>query len=222
LLLVAGRPMIEHVLATVEQVKEIDAIHLVTNAKFVGHFESWMAGYRKRHPKSPPIIVTNDRSTGDDDKLGAIGDIDLIIRQHQIDDDLLVVGGDNLFTDTLERFVSFARSHGATTAVYDVGNLELIRQYNNIEFDAEGRITSFEEKPSHPRNTVTGICVYYYPRQTLPLIERYMAEGNNPDQPGRLVAWLYTRQPVFVFPIRGKWIDIGTPAQLDEANRVFS
>jgi glucose-1-phosphate thymidylyltransferase len=222
LLKVAGRPMIEHVLATTNGVDGIDEIHIVTNAKFATKFEAWAKDYRSQKPGCPPITVTNDGSTNDDNKLGAIGDIRLVIATHRIDDDILVIGGDNLFTDRLVDLVAFARTHGATTAVYDVGSLDLIRRYNNITFDATKRITHFEEKPAHPQGTMTGICVYYYPRQTIPLIEQYVREGNNPDQPGRLVAWLYTRQPMFVHPIEGKWIDIGTPDQLDEANRAFS
>ena len=80
-------------------------------------------------------------------------------------------------------------------AVYDVGNLEQIKKFNAITFDNTGRITFFEEKPKNPTSTITGIALYYYPKATLPLIRQYIAEGNNPDQPGRLIQWLYPRTP---------------------------
>ncbi len=221
LLPVAGKPLIEHVLATTGALTGLDAIHVVTNARFAADFEQWQQNYRQRFPSTPPIVVTNDQSTSDANRLGAIGDIELVIRLHQIEDDLLIIGGDNLFTEPLDALVAFARSHGATTAVYDVGNLDLIRHYNHVEWDATGRITMFEEKPAHPRGTMTGICVYYYPRATLPLIRDYIRQGNNPDQPGRLIGWLYPRHPVYAFPIGGQWIDIGNHDQLAEANRMF-
>ena len=66
-------------------------------------------------------------------------------------------------------------------------------KYNSIEIDGEGRITYFEEKPAAATSTLTGIALYFYPRHVLPLIAQYIAEGNNPDQPGRLIQWLYPR-----------------------------
>jgi len=103
-----------------------------------------------------------------------------------------------------------------------VGNLEEIKKFNAITFDAAGKITFFEEKPKQPKSTTTGIALYYYPRATLPMIRQYIAEGNNPDQPGRLVQWFYTRTPVYVWPVPGRWYDIGSMEALEEANRTFA
>ena len=108
-------------------------------------------------------------------------------------------------------------------AIHDVGDLELVRgRYNSIEVDAHGRITYFEEKPEEPRSTLSGIALYFYPRDTLPLIREYLAGGNNPDQPGRLVQWLYPRVDVHTWQVPGQWYDIGDREQLEEADRVFS
>src|SRR5438093_1551624 len=106
--------------------------------------------------------------------------------------------------------------------IYDVGSLEEIKKYNAITFDASGRITFFEEKPKQPASTLTGIALYYYPKKTLPLIKQYIAEGNNPDQPGRLVQWLYPRTPFHVWRVPGLWYDIGSKETLEEANRIFA
>src|SRR5213082_1640296 len=122
------------------------------------------------------------------DKLGAIGDLHLVVTREHIDDDIIVVAGDNLFSQSLEGFGQLVREKNAPVlAVYDVGNLEEIKKYNSITVDGAGRITFFEEKPKNPTSTITGIALYYYPRATLALIKQYMAECNNPDQPGRLV-----------------------------------
>ena len=85
-----------------------------------------------------------------------------------------------------------------------------------------GRITYFEEKPEEPRSTLSGIALYFYPRHTLPLIREYLGAGNNPDQPGRLVQWLYPRVDVYTWQVPGQWYDIGDREQLEEADRVFS
>ena len=217
LLDVAGRPILEHVLAALEPIREIDRIHLVTNSRFAGRFREWAGGYPRR------VLVVDDGTTDDSNRRGAIGDIDFVLERDGIDDDLVVVAGDNLFSEPLEGFGTFCAEKGAPVlAVYDVGDLELIRQYNAIEVDGEGCITFFEEKPVDPRSTLTGIALYYYPRETLPLIRGYVAEGNNRDQPGRLVQWLYPRTPVYTWRVPGLWFDIGSPEQLAEANRLFA
>lgn len=222
LLEVAGRPMIEHALATTEDIRDLDRVFIVTNEKFAGDFERWGTDYRKRHPRRPLITVVNDHSTDDSNKLGAIGDIKLVIDSQKVDDDLLIIGGDNLFKSSLAEFAKFAAKHGPTLGVYDVGDLEQMKQYGNVSVDGEGRITEFVEKPPQPKTTLAAMCLYYYPRAVLPLIEQYVTEGNNLDQPGRFVAWLYRRQPVYAQQIRGQWLDIGSFETLEQANREFA
>ena len=222
LLPVAGKPMMEHVLDNIATIRAIDQAYVVTNAKFVSHFEKWAESY------CPPDLqfkftIVNDQSTDDSNKLGAIGDMHLVITKHQIDDDIIIVGGDNLFSNDLAEFGEFCeQKKAAVTAVYDVGDLEEIKKYNAIDIDAEGRITFFEEKPKVPKSTLTGIALYYYPKSVLPLIHQYIEEGNNPDQPGRLVQWLYPRVSFYTWKVPGLWYDVGSIETLEEANRVFS
>jgi glucose-1-phosphate thymidylyltransferase len=221
LLPVAGKPMIEYVIDNIAPIG-VDCVYVVTNAKFAGHFQKWADEYRAKKAKIDFKIV-NDGSTDDSNKLGAIGDINLVLDKEKVDDDLIVVAGDNLFSETVEGFGKFAREKKAPVlAVYDVGSLEQIKKYNSINIDSSGKITFFEEKPKVPTSTLTGIALYYYPKETLPLIKQYVKEGNNPDQPGRLVQWLYTRTPVYTWNVPGLWYDIGSKETLEEANRIFS
>lgn len=221
LLDVAGKPMIEHVLDNIAPIPGIDRVYVVTNAKFAGAFQEWADHYRATKSKLNFSII-NDGSTDDSNKLGAIGDLHLVLQRENVDDDLIVVAGDNLFSQSVEEFGKFCRSKNAPVlAVYDVGNLEEIKKYNAITLDQEGRITFFEEKPKRPQSTLTGIALYFYPRATLPLIHQYIAEGNNPDQPGRLVQWLYPRTPFYTWRVPGLWFDIGSKETLEEANRIF-
>ena len=222
LLPVAGKPMLEHVLDKIDDIRAIDHAYVVTNAKFVSHFEKWNEGYR--NPKDRfGFTIVNDGSTDDSNKLGAIGDLHLVITKHELDEDIIVVGGDNLFSQDLSEFGDYClRKNSPVTGVYDVGDLEEIKKYNAIEIDEDSRIVYFEEKPKVPKSTLTGIALYYYPKGTLPLIHQYIAQGNNPDQPGRLVQWLYSRVPFYVWKVPGIWFDIGSIESLEEANQVFS
>jgi glucose-1-phosphate thymidylyltransferase len=220
LLPVAGKPMMEYVLDNLAPIGGIDRVYVVTNAKFAGHFQQWADAYR-----GTPLhfTIVNDGSTDDTNKLGAIGDTHYVLQTQHMDDDLIVVAGDNLFSQKLDAFGRLCRERNAPVlALYDVGDLEQIKKYNSISTDAAGRITFFEEKPKQPKSTLTGIALYFYPRQTLPLIRQYIAEGNNPDQPGRLVQWLYPRTPFYTWTVPGLWFDIGSKETLEEANRVFA
>ena len=218
LLPVAGRPMVEHLLLRLEGVEGLNAIHLVTNSKFAGAFREWSAGWDGQE-----VQIVDDGTSDEETKLGAIGDLELTIRAAAIDDDLIVLAGDNLFSESLAPFGAFARAKAAPViGVYDVGDLEAIRRYNSITLDEDDRLTYFEEKPEHPRTTLTGIALYFYPRRSLGVVREYLAEGNNPDQPGRLIEWLYPREPVYAWRVPGRWYDIGSAETLAEADRAFS
>jgi glucose-1-phosphate thymidylyltransferase len=222
LLEVAGKPMVEHVLDRLLPVRGIDHVYVVTNAKFAEHFGRWAEGYRAGRP-AQEFTVVNDNSTDDSNKLGAIGDLHLVLARERVEDDIIVVAGDNLFSEDLTAFGEFCRAKAAPVlGVYDVGDLDEIKKYNAIEVDADGRITFFEEKPQQPRSTLTGIALYYYPASSLPLIRRYLDEGNNPDQPGRLVQWMYSRTPFYTWLVPGTWYDIGSKETLEEVRRVFA
>jgi glucose-1-phosphate thymidylyltransferase len=222
LLPVAGKPMIDYVLDNIAPIGGIDRVYVVTNAKFAGHFQQWADHYRA-HKSKLDFSIINDGSTDDTNKLGAIGDINLVITKEKIDDDLIIVAGDNLFSESVQGFGAVCREKKAPVlAVFDVGSLEEIKKYNSITLDPEGKITFFEEKPKNPTSTLTGIALYFYPKATLPLIRQYIAEKNNPDQPGRLVQWMYKKTPVYTWRVPGIWFDIGSKDSLEEANRIFA
>ncbi|MDQ3874713.1 MAG: nucleotidyltransferase family protein [Actinomycetota bacterium] len=218
LLDVAGVPMLDRLLEKLAPIRSIDETYLVTNSKFAGQFREWAATYAG--PLAPRVV--DDGTGSEDDRLGATGDLDLVLRREGIDDDVIVAAGDNLFTETLEGFGEFARARRAPVlAVYDVGDRELLRRYSSVDVGDDGRIVRLEEKPEHPRGTLSGIALYFYPRDTLPLVRRYLDEGGNPDQPGRFVQWLVARHPVYAWEIPGRWIDIGSHETLHEAGELF-
>lgn len=217
LLPVGGRPIVDHLLERLADV-ELERIFLVTNSKFAGAFGEWASGR-----DGTPVQIVDDGTTHEETKLGAIGDLDLTIRAGAIDDDLLVLAGDNLFSESLAPFAAFGRAKGAPAlGVYDVGDLEAIKRYSTIELADDDRVTYLEEKPERPRSTLTGIALYFYPRSALGLVREYLESGYNPDQPGRLVQWLYPRVPVYAWRVPGRWYDVGSKETLAEADRAFT
>jgi glucose-1-phosphate thymidylyltransferase len=215
LLEVGGRPIIELLLERLP-LDELDAVYVVTNAKFAERFREWSASYPAE------VVVLDDGTTSEDDRLGAIGDLQLAIESEGLDDDLIVAAGDSIFTDRLDDFARFGQERDAAAiAVYDIGDLEEMKRLSSIGVDEDSRLVTFEEKPENPESTLAGIALYFYPRAVLPLVGRYLAEGNNPDQPGRLIGWLYERTPVYAWRVPGQWFDIGTPETLAEAEQLF-
>jgi glucose-1-phosphate thymidylyltransferase len=222
LLEVAGKPMIEWVLDNLAPIPGLGTVYVVTNDKFASDFQEWADGYTKSH-RNVTFKIVNDGSRSDADKLGAIGDIRFVIDREELKNDaLIVVAGDNLFSEPLTDFAAHAEGSTATLATYDVGDLEAMKKYSAIKTDAEGVITHFEEKPAKPETTLTGIALYYFSPETLELFTTYIAAGNNPDQPGRFIQWLHTRRPVKTYQIKGTWYDIGSKETLEEANKIFA
>lgn len=222
LLEVGGKPIIEWLLDNLRSVTQLRTTYIVTNAKFANDFQNWANAYQERY-REMQIKIINDGSTSDDDKLGAIGDINLVLtRENLTTDDLLVIAGDNLFEQPLGDFVKAAKSSAATVALHDVGDFEAMKKYGTVTVDNNGVITNFEEKPDKPKSTLASVALYYYSREVLPLFTTYLAAGNNPDQPGRFLQWLYTRKAVNTFLLKGRWLDIGSKETLAEADKIFS
>ncbi|HUH20970.1 MAG TPA: nucleotidyltransferase family protein [Gaiellaceae bacterium] len=218
LLPVGGKPMLDHLMEQLEQVEGLDEVYVVTNSKFAEAFREWAAAR-----SGLPLRIIDDGTVDDDSKLGAIGDLDLTIREAELDDDLIVLAGDNLFSESIAPFPVFALGKGGPAlGVYDVGDLDTIRRYSVIELDDDDRVTRLEEKPERPRSTLAGIALYFYPRPALRYVREYLEDGNNPDQPGRLVQWLYPRTAVYGWRVPGRWFDVGSKETLAEADRAFT
>jgi glucose-1-phosphate thymidylyltransferase len=217
LLPVGGRPMIDHLLDRIRSVDEVAGVHVVTNHKFADAFRRWA----EAHDAGSPIEVHDDGTTSEDDRLGAIGDIRFVIEQAGLErEDLLVVAGDNLFDYSVADYVRWWRGKGEASAValYDVGDRELVKKYSAVELDHDDRLVGFVEKPERPESTLVATATYLFHRAHVPLVERYLDEGNSPDQPGRFVGWLVPRAPVYGYRFKGEWRDIGDAEQLLEAD----
>jgi len=212
LLPLAERPMLDYLLDAIDEVDDVDEIHVVTNHKFAAAFAEW-ANTRE-------VVVHDDGTTSEDDRLGAIGDIRFVVDKADLDDDLLVIAGDNLFDYSLADYVQWWRGKGEASAValYDVGSLELVKRYSNVDLDADGRLVAFTEKPQSPTSTLVATAAYIYHRAHAPLLRTYLDDDNPRDQPGRFIAWLVPRVPVYGYPAAGDWRDIGDAQQLLDAD----
>jgi glucose-1-phosphate thymidylyltransferase len=206
LLPVGGRPMVDWILDKVAETSA-NEIHLVTNARFAADFERWA--------EDKDVRIHNDGTTSNDDRLGAIGDIQFV----GLDDDLLVIAGDNLFDYSLADYEAYwCAKDGSAVAVLDVRDPELAKKYGIVDVDENDRILDFVEKPEHPPTTLCATATYFYKRDHARLVSAYLEDGNPPDQPGNFIAWLHKREPVYAYRFDGSWYDIGDRQQLHEAD----
>jgi glucose-1-phosphate thymidylyltransferase len=213
LLPVGGRPMVDHLLERMNAVPGLRSIHLVTNGKFAPAFRAWA--------EHKNVTVHDDGTRSEDDRLGAIGDIRWATEEAGLEgDDLLVVAGDNLFDFSLADYVDWWRGKDEASAIalHDCGDLELAKKYATVELDEDERVVGFVEKPPEPQSTLVSTATYLYHGEHVPLVGRYLEEGNSPDAPGNFIAWLHRRAPVYGYRFEGGWMDIGGPEELLEAD----
>ena len=214
LLAVGGRPMLDWVLDSVRQVQDVDEVHLVTNSRFAPAFERWA--------ETNGVLVYDDGTTSNDDRLGAVGDLRLVIEEAGLDgDEIVVLAGDNLFDFSLPRFVEWWRSKpqpASAVPLHDVGDLELAKQYGIVGTDRDDRIVRFVEKPSDPSSTLASTLIYLLPPEHVRLVSTYLDEGLSPDNAGSFLGWLADRDPVYGYRFEGTWYDIGDKTQLLEAD----
>lgn len=217
LLPVGGRPMVEYVVDKLQAIPELQTLYVVSNGKFHRDFTAWAAG-------RPHLCVVNDGTMDNEHRLGAIRDIELVIRTQSLSDDLLVVAGDNLFDAPLADFVrdALAQRPRVTIGIVDLRDRELIRKrYGIVELDAAGQVTAFFEKPDDPVTTLVSTGIYYFPAAQLGVIAAYIAQGGKTDNLGDLVRALVRAPGVHACRLPGRWFDIGDLASYEQATRLF-
>ncbi|AUX08162.1 glucose-1-phosphate thymidylyltransferase [Halalkaliarchaeum desulfuricum] len=211
---VGENTVIDETFADLEVDDRIEEVYVSTNERFEEDFREYLA----EAPYEKPSLSVED-TENESEKFGVIGALAQLIRREGIDDDLLVVAGDNLISFDLAEFVDFyQRRETPALAAYDVGSRERAKSYGLVELDGE-RVIDFQEKPDDPHSTLVSIACYAFPAASLSLFETYLEGGNNPDEPGWFIQWLQERNPVYAFTFDGAWFDIGTPESYLDAVR---
>ena len=218
LLMLGSKTILDRVCEKIEEVEDVENIYIVTNHRFAGQFEEWSKTYRGKKP----IKVLDDGTTSNDNRLGAIGDMKYVIDQEKINDEILVMASDNVFDFSLNDMVKLYRDKDRDLiSAHYVPDLVDLRQMGVVELNDEGQVIGFTEKPAEPKTNWGAPPFYFYKKETLALIDRYLAEGNNPDAPGHFIPWLIKQTPVYAYTFDVMTIDIGTPKTYEEAQKLF-
>lgn len=208
LLEVGKRPLIDHIVEKIRALKDCNEIIVVTNSKFFPQFKDWAS----RAARKPRITLVDDLTSTLEDRRGAIGDLYFAITRKRLKDDLLVIGGDNLFEGDLNDFVSFSRTKGfhSCIGVYKLKNKKEASKYGVIMLDKNNRVIDFKEKPKEPLSSLVAMCLYYFPENKLSLVKEYvLGRKQKRDAVGFYIDWLRKKEAMYGFVFQGKWFDIG-------------
>ena len=225
LLPVGPKKMLDYITDEIDTLPDISRILLVTNHRFADHFQKWADDRMEAQKESlagtnmsvTPIEVIDDGTTDNSNRLGAIGDIQFVIDKFGINEDMVIIAGDNLFTYKLrDMYDFFMEKRKDTLIAIHVEEKEQLRKLAVATLDEAGKVLDLAEKPQEPKSTTAIYATYFYLKETLPRIREYLDEGNTPDAPGNFPSWLYTRQDVYAYRAHGNCIDIGTPENYQE------
>ncbi len=211
LLPVGETTVIDRILEELATDDRIETIYLSTNEAFAAEFEAHIEreGYEN-------IQLSVEDTTDEDEKFGVVGALAQLIEREGIDDDLLVVAGDNIMGFEMSDFLDeFEARSSPVLAAYDVGSYEKAKSYGLVEVE-DDQVVDFQEKPDDPKSTLVSIACYAFPADSIRFSE-YLSGDNNPDEPGWYIEWLQSREAVYTYPFDGIWFDIGTPDAYFEA-----
>lgn len=215
LLPVQGKPILNHLIDDVERSGAIDEYVVISNAKFALQFESWAKTREK-------ITVLNDGTVTNETRLGAVRDIAFAIDALSLDQDLLVIAGDNLLDFSLTRFLTYAAEKKTPCVMrYFEPSVEHLRKSGVLTIGPDDRILRMEEKPAEPRSAWCCPPFYFYTRATVPLVERAIEEGCDVDAPGSFIAWLSGKMTVHAMEMPGKRYDIGTLESYEQVKKEY-
>ena len=216
LLKVGSKNILEHLLDDLTATGELEQFYVVTNAKFAPIFRDWAA----TRPEN--LDVVDDGTSTNETRLGAVRDIIFAIESRGIDDDLLILAGDNLLDFSLASFLKYAKEKGASCGMrYYEPDMAKLRKAGVAEIGDDDRILAMTEKPQEPKSHWCTPPFYFYRREDLDLVKSSVDAGCGVDAPGSLLAWMATKAPVYAYLMPGARHDIGDLESYKKAQQLF-
>ncbi|MBR4533351.1 MAG: nucleotidyltransferase family protein [Bacteroidaceae bacterium] len=220
LLTVGDKTILDWLIDDLNESQLIDEYIVVTNHRFSSIFEDWAE--KRAADLHGSIHIVDDGTCTNETRLGAVRDIELGIRTRNVDDDLLVMAGDNLLSFSLKGFIDYAREKGTSCIMrYYEPDENRLHKCGVVEIDADGLVLSMEEKPAQPKSHWCCPPFYCYRKEDLKLVPKGIDEGCGTDAPGSFVAWLSTKTPVHAWEMPGERFDIGSLDTYEEAKRKY-
>lgn len=211
LLEVGGKPILDHLIDDVESM--IDEFIVVTNHKFAKIFEDWASNKRN-------VRIIDDGTRTNETRLGAVKDIQLAAKN--IEDDVLVMAGDNLLDFSMKGFVEFAKEKRTSCVMcHEENDLKKKQKTAIITVDRQNKILTYEEKPKEPKGNLAVPPFYVYRQEDIQRIQEALDEGCGYDAPGSFAAWLSHKTPMHAYIMPGHRYDIGDLNSYEDVKKRF-
>ena len=212
LLDVGGKTILDWLVDDIHTAGLIDEFVVISNHKFAHHFDKWAA------TKTMKVTVVDDGTDSNETRLGAVKDIQFAIDQLGLNDDMLVIAGDNVLDFSLTKFLAYAKEKNTSCIMryYEPEEKKLVK-CGVVEINEKDRILSMEEKPAQPKSNWCCPPFYYYTQADAKLVAKGIEAGCGTDAPGSYIAWLSTQTPVFAMEMPGKRFDVGN---LESYNKI--
>mgnify|MGYP003556200973 FL=1 len=194
----------------------VDEYVVISNHKFAHHFEEWAATRKEQ------ISVVDDGTETNETRLGAVRDIQFAIDALKLDDDMLVIAGDNVLDFSLTHFIRYADSKQSSAIMryYEPEEAKL-RKCGIVEIDTDDKIISMEEKPAEPKSHWCCPPFYFYTKADAKRIPDAIEQGCGIDAPGSFIAWLATQTTVYAMEMPGSRYDIGNLESYKQVSAIY-
>ncbi|XP_078119240.1 uncharacterized protein LOC144525995 [Sander vitreus] len=227
-LLPVGRcALISHWVHALTASGSVDGIYVVTNAVYHAAFEEWASHFTN-------VKILSDQTRSNDGRLGAVACLQLAVKHFNIEDHVLVIGGDTLFKEDFslgkvkERFSDLqAKCEDSCLVLSYQCKEEETPKYGILEVDSDLRVLCMKEKPlpSETKSRRACPCFYVFSKKSIPLLDAFLEEKkeaplDKKDAPGNFVSWLIPRKPVYIHPISGRF-DVGNLPSYIECDLYF-
>jgi len=208
LLEIGGMSILDRLIEDVDVIDEIDEHIIISNHKFLSHFEKWAT--TSRYTKK--ITIIDDGSVENENRLGAVKDLLLTIEREQLyDDDLLVIAADNILTFSFRGFVDcFKEKQTSLIMTHYEPEIAALQRTGVITIDKDNKVLEMQEKPREPKSHYAVPPFYIYKKSDIKRIQECVAEGCNTDAPGSLVNYMLSKTVFHAWNMTGKRYDIGT------------
>lgn len=204
LLKVGDKTILDWLVDDIRQAGCIDEFIVISNHKYEGHFTDWSSGKKEK------IVVVDDGSVSNETRLGAVCDIQFAIDSLGLDDDMLIVAGDNVLDFSLGTFIHYALQKRTSCIMrYHEPDECRLTKCGVVCVDSDDRITFMEEKPAVPKSHWCCPPFYFYTRSDARLVREAIAQGCGTDAPGSFISWLSTHSTVHAMEMPGSRYDIG-------------
>ncbi len=215
LLKVGEKTILDWLIDDIDSAGLVDGYIVISNHKFAHHFAAWAEN-------KPRVQVVDDGTSSNETRLGAVKDIQFAIETLGLDDDMLVIAGDNLLDFSLTRFIRYAKEKQASCIMryYEKDEKKLLK-CGVVTVDEQDRILRMTEKSPTPETHWCTPPFYYYTKEDARLVEKGIEAGCGTDAPGSYIAWLCAQTPVYAMEMPGSRYDIGNLESYEQVQRTY-